>query len=405
MPTHPAYARIAAACALLLISAHASPAADPPEKAPAAIAEVHTWGDLLAQKPIPLAGPGSALAEVHDQNPSPACRVGIDLTFAKLHGAAILYCLSDTDRSSYSVDRIGPLDLDVSTPQDKAKEAILEMHGGQAASAKCFLFIKIIPFTAPGDYTISLRVPTSEHDNLTAPPPVAITKITITKDDTALPGWSPWGFAKNADTEDSRSEGEDNPVSNPATATAIPDWPAVSRAFGELPDPKLPLPPLIPAQPDPHLHLSIAGNRLTFKSDSKELPGIDFFGSILTRWWVNGKPFTPPAPENGEVPPDNTENGAVTLEDEYNYLIEFHPEILHAKKGDTIGLQLLYCPGGFQYTLPQQVAKPDAAYIDSSPQDPPPLAISRLSPRIEFIYTGDPAAISPDNTKKSPEVK
>jgi hypothetical protein len=357
--------------------------------APPAIVEVQTWGDLLAQKPISLAGTAA--------DPHPVCHVGIDLTHAKLYGGAVLYCLSNADFRTNTSDDLGPFKVDVQTTPRVMEQAAGEKAGGSGEqSSRYFLFMKVVPINLTGDYIVSLRPRESGQAGEGAQLPAAASvKFRVTKDDPALPFWCQWGWPKAGAAQDATGRDSAARVSNPLTSAAIPRWPEAAIGFDKLPGPKALLPQLMPSKPDPALHLSFAGNTLTVKSGKADLLNVECFDSILVRWWINGRPFIPPQPKSNEIMGDETANGATDYEDSYSYLIEFHPEFFHAKKGDVIGAQLLYCPGGYLITRPLSAAAPMLFDPKLFPKgDASAAAISRLSNRIEFTYSGDPAAIS-----------
>ena len=66
--------------------------------------------------------------------------------------------------------------------------------------------------------------------------------------------------------------------------------------------------------------------------------------NFLTRWWVNDMPAEPKPGVADRVVFQR--NGPVSSVTEMHFIMEFHPESLNAKKGDKIGVQLLFCPRG-----------------------------------------------------------
>jgi hypothetical protein len=385
---------VAVALAAGFLFAHAS---EPAAKNPPAIAEVHTWGELLAQKPIVLAAAGN--------NPGmPAtCRLGIDCTRANLYGGAVIYCLVEGKSGYYlSHDSLGPLLIqEAGTGQEK----IRQLEGGATVdpiAAPMYLFMRIIPLTTPGGHTYNLC---EMHDDS---PIVATAKIAVAKEQ-AQP-WHPFLLPEtpdsSSDSADSTVGGSDEDIARievviPTEGIALPALnPPGPFPVKTQPAAKLPLPQLFPTIRDPGMHLGIRGNLLTVTFDKPVVASDPYDLIFLTRWWVNGKLYVP----KSTVP---VISRAIEWPASWMKGVAFHidtlPKGLHAQKGDEIAVQLLFCPGGWDYTGPPRdlaVQEKAMAMVD---QDSP-IAIARLSPRIDFTYTGDPAAISPA-PKQKPEVK
>ena len=90
-------------------------------------------------------------------------------------------------------------------------------------------------------------------------------------------------------------------------------------------------------------------------------------------------------------------NGAQTadLATQITFQVEFHPEYLGAKKGDQIGVQLLLCPRGSEYSGPEQNMQMFNAWAGSPPTQTCVPSEPRLSNRVTFTYTGDPIRMAP----------
>lgn len=393
---------IAAACgAVLLFPAARCPAAD--EAKPKALCVVRTWGDLLAQTPVslPVSESGSS--------PAPSWRLGIDSTDGKLYGGVVLYCLQQGgDAPANLGDRsLGAflVQIQSSATQTYAAEKTVTITSNEpatVASGGALLYMKIIPLTQPGDYTITVKMPAGKTGDA-ANQVLAATTINVSGEEKTI--WTPWplntakgavGLLAKDDAPGCTSIG----VANPDTGLAEPRPPLLQPiAVGKLPNAKLPLPQLFPTIPDDGLKLTAARSLLIATMDEgiePQYPDEKF----LTRWWINGKPFVP---KSAPMPVSNQyfmrHNGALALEEfakEVCFQVEFHPEILGAKKGDVIGVQLLLCPAGWSYSGPvpemQQIAL--AEEPKQAPADAEHIQIARLSNRVNFVYSGDPASMA-----------
>jgi hypothetical protein len=138
------------------------------------------------------------------------------------------------------------------------------------------------------------------------------------------------------------------------------------------------------------MHLGVKGNRLILTFDRDIAIDPDPEDYYLVRWWINGRPFIP-----DPLPPDGMQasagSGAAVIGRRLDFVLKFHPELLHAKKGDTIAVQMLRCARGWSYTGPVEMAELQRA---SAPDEDEIPFIARLSNRAEFTYTGDPASMA-----------
>ncbi len=366
-------------------------------QAPAPLADVRTWGDLREQPPV--ASPSAA-----NEAPLPPCRLGVNFAAAKLYGGVVVYCLAQEKPTGAAfATNLGPFQVEVARP--KSAQAIFQewsMAGpaGQQASGEA-LFMQSIPLNEPGDYTITVKRPRGDPKR---PSFEAVASTTVTVANEPGPIWSPWPLnaADGAvgilagDDKNQREAGASG-VANPSTGVAIPQLAGcfVSGA-PDSPGPNQPLPELLPSEPDPGLKLQATGSLLIVTLDHGILP---YFcdEKFLTCWWVNGRPFTPKlAPMAFSDIYFMRHNGAWggNLAGQMTFQVEFHPEILGAKKGDEIGVQLLLCPRGWEYSGPVQnspMFNDDWEPIDADMRSVEP----RLTNRITFAYTGDPIRMAP----------
>lgn len=119
----------------------------------------------------------------------------------------------------------------------------------------------------------------------------------------------------------------------------------------------------------PRLTITFDGKTITVKSKLHMV-----FDNVqrlfLARWWVNGKPYVPALPA-----PANAVESDYTREIFFSQECKLEPTLdlkrLGAKSGDTIGVQLLYCPNDWHYAEMLQLAKKEVL-IDKYETEPQP---------------------------------
>ena len=92
---------------------------------------------------------------------------------------------------------------------------------------------------------------------------------------------------------------------------------------------------------------------------------VDVEQYFLARWWVNGKPV---APNKDAVTPAASPNGGVPAHRDARLRLKFDPVALGAKRGDTVGLQLLFCPDGTR-SASQESAESSSLEVAPAPGD------------------------------------
>jgi len=368
--------------------------------APVSIAVVKTWSDLLAQKPVtlqPVAKDAANQASTPETKKPLTLRLGIDRTNSKKRSGVLLYCLAQGDvaqidqQTDLADPAIGPFLIDVRRPADQRAEALIAMVTDRfMISTPNALFMKPLPLDDAGAYIITVRQALGGQKFRN----VASVKV-IVSEDLGL-SWSPWAEPKGGLQAVEMTDVGVMDVANPARGIALPKWDGCEPIFfSELPKGNRPLPEWIAAKPDPRVQLKRKGNDLIVKMD--EAISIYFPDEhFLTRWWVNDKPFTPdPEPV---IPMYRALAARELSVQEVHFRMEFHPEYLKLKKGDTVGVQLLFCPHGWDWTGPVQVAQQAqdamASELAKTDEDLVSKPIARMSNRINFIYSGNPE--SPD---------
>ena len=367
-------------------------------QSPAPLASVRTWGDLRTQPPVNFPAPAAGAA-------ASSYRLGINLAAAKLYGGVVVYCLANGVAPAADSRELGPFQVEAQPPKSapviQIKQVVAYAELGKQASGGT-LFMKSIPLTEPGEYIVTVKRSMDDEKNPSLET-VATTTVTVAND--PYPFWSPWPLnaADGAvgilasDDASQRNSGAAG-VANPSTGVAIPK---MARQFtGDVlatPGPNLPLPELLPSEADPGVKLQAIGSLLIVTLDHGITPAFPD-EKFLTRWWVNGQPSTPKlAPMAFSSFYFMRHNGAQTadLATQITFQVEFHPEYLGAKKGDQIGVQLLLCPRGSEYSGPEQNMQMFSGKA-WEPADPDVRSVEpRLSNRVTFPYTGDPVRMAP----------
>jgi len=369
------------------------------------IGVVKTWGELLAQKPVTLqfVEKNAANQDSSAKTEKPLTfRLGIDRTASKKNGGVLLYCFAQGDvaqidqQTELSDPLIGPFLIDVrGSHEGELRQLICMATDRFMPSQPNALFLKPLPLKNEGTYVITLRQALGGEKFRD----VASVKVLVTPD--LEVSWSPWMSPTEALKVVESMESADcivEEVTNPSGVIALPKWDGGEPIFfSELPAEDRLLPEWIAAKPDAGVELELKGNKLIVKLDEDIQTGSpkDFF---LTRWWVNDKPFTP------EPGPELMSAAAAQMKEvrKVEFRMEFHPEHLGVKEGDTVGLQLLFCPHGWERVVLGCVMECKQTAMVSRlvevAQDLASKPIARMSNRINFVYSGNPQ--SPAKTDK-----
>ena len=312
----------------------------------------HTWGDLLATQPVAFEGvpANGILTQNNAPGNTPPFRVwiGIDRNHAAPNGAVLIYCLAEgITFGEPDCEEVGPFKVNVQQPgQTTAAEAMQSLQAKRLpdATAKYVLYARPVPVQGPGDYIIELQEPKTPASKS---PPQVFARIKVRVSGDGVLPWSPWDENSDDAEPASKPGAASMSVSNPEGGVALPKAPQDGIAFQELPARDQALPVLILDRPDPSVHLKMVDSTLIVtlpEPMSNDYPSDRF----LTRWWVNDKPFAPDP--NVVQAMERAELGQAGDATEIDFPIDFHPERLGAKKGDKIGVQLLVCPYGWEYS-------------------------------------------------------
>lgn len=363
---------------------------------PMPLAEVHTWGDLLARKPV-VTDQVKTYGYNSPPNVRPSFKIGIDRTNSKRYDCAILYCLVQGDTNQHGDGNekmpdsgfgpLGPFLINIQRLDHVAAASprISVCSESVSQSGGAVLYMHTIPLDLAGEYSILVQGVASDPDPKDATlRTIAAATVTVSGEATAV--WIPWVMPPNPSEPWREARKSTIEVAIPPCGPALPQWQGWAPiTIPKLPDANRPLPELISATPDPGIQLALKGNELIVKLD-QEIALTFEDDCFLTRWWVNGKPFIPklePTRFHGGM-----HDGLDSRYKELHYKMEFDPAVLGLKKSDIVGVQLLECPNGWRYIGPAD-GMPQGEWFRKEY----PVAISRLSNRIDFVYSGDPKSI------------
>lgn len=350
----------------------------PTNSEPKPIAVVKTWNDLLKQQPIPLKTGGTI-------------RLGIEATEFPQYAGVLLYGLTEGWAPSQSWDednRLGPVCVTVS--KGDGEQIYRWLGGGRlphqvhpTGLSRCkLLFARRIMGANPGDLRVTVvpRTPFSRTSTESA-----IGQATLRVASGFYHPWTPWKEERFTVPAWEKIF----PVTNGSRGMALPDWLDMSHQVfeGTVEGKKIArpaserLPTLVPEQPSMELKVSAAGDLLTLRSEAGF--GLGPQAEVLTRWWVNDKPFIPePLPQGKRL---GTVSGVrmetkdpipATPPKEIVFRLDLDLRALKANNGDRIGLQLLYCHNGWDEVSEKRTTVRMGWKSDIAP---------RLSNRVEWI--------------------
>jgi hypothetical protein len=390
-----------------------------PAQAPLAV--VHTWGDLQnSQKMTVAPTPRVEKGELPPVLAPVTFQVGIQSDKATSYSGLVLYFLAPTSSvGQQTPESLGLYRWEVvgkDTPrqvQDVSREL---GRKSQAVNGTTF-YAEAIPFPKAGDYVVKLVKPVGLESSVSTESQV-LAQVAVRVRDHPEQLWYPlWESNDSSGGADSVQNADGSlyavvPVSNPEGGAAVPTPPR-PWSYANFPAPIQPLPVLIDtvADQDPDVHLAMTDTTLVVNFDPK-IEGFFPDDNFLTRWWINGKlveldpnlsrpeqkralglserrPFLQVVAFRPGVPWPSLVEGALNwFTKEVHFQLDFQPDRLGAKKGDQIGLQMLFCPDRFERTGPEQAL--ESFTSPSANASPLPVSFSKKSNRIDFTYSGDP---------------
>jgi acetyl esterase/lipase len=310
------------------------------ESPPARIAVVKTWKDLQSQAPIEL-GDGVKV------------RLGLSADRSPQWSSVLLYCLTEgyTPASrGIGPEPLGPVHATFTFGKWETRPGLVRWGAGKEKDwpKASYLFIRVLPVDQVGVYKVRVNHPKGHR--------LAETTLEGTND--AFHPWVPWFFLnRDSDSADAR------PIEGIALPSRFRLVPIASAGPGKTPSGDLPA--LFPSAPTPGFRISVQDDDVLIRAETEFTTSHPDY-HLLTRWWVNDKPFVPRQIKESWVYPGY---GLVHEGKELRVPLHFSPARLRAKPGDKIGLQLLYCPGEWEWCNRMGLVKglvfPDAPWLSN----------------------------------------
>ncbi len=361
----------------LLVSVGMVIAVEPPPATPAlAVAVVKGWADLLAQPVIDL-GAGVCV------------RLGLESATGAAGSGVLLYCLAEgftPPRSGSGEDWLGPVRISLVVDGVRcvrAKSMWSRQVGDRHPVLGLPLYARMISIPMPGSYVIGIEaapaIDITNERTLATATIVGVVEADLPWSNLGAPARGTGLLEETADQ--ALAKAVVIPCGLTGTFRAIPIWDGM-EALSHLPDAdqarfRQPLPTLLPTTPDPHLKLSRHDGFLVLDSQVA-LAFCAGDPSFLARYWINDQPFIPAAGAGARY-------GGICFNDVHRVALQcdLDPAALKAKSGDRIGVQILYCPGGWTWSGQdgaEHLAGP--LTLETDPDLPPAL----LSNRLDFVF-------------------
>jgi len=382
---------------------------------PMALPVVHTWGDLQKAPKLTVT-PVIGVKPAEIASKSATFQVGLSSDKTGPYGAVLLYFLGETgSKFPHSPEDWGDYRVRIDGKLSEFEPFDFEGSLPWVTPPGAVFYAEPLPFLVAGDHIVELVKPAKSEAKSEA-----LARATVHVEGAPEPAWSPFWSTQGAVSGGARSTRDALgnmhaivPVNNPEGGAYLPKTP-LPHLYASLPPPDFPLPQLLPhEEPGTHVALKMNGTALSVTLDS-QIEGFFPDDSFLTCWWVNGRPVeldrtaarpgqmrllhSPPAHAPfqfaafhglSRLPGLNVAT-IVWYTSMIDFNLAFKPEWLKAKKGDRIGVQVLFCTDGFfplggerDYGFPTETTGKNTTL--------PPSAYSQLSNKVEFIYSGDPA--------------
>ena len=306
---------------------------------------VRIWKDLLAQPVIDLGG-------------GVKIRLGIENLKSPKWSGVLLYCFAEGYAPALKGDlnnMVGPVHVElqygqVEHAQDISVSQRQSSDMDEVLKRSKVLYCKLIPINRIGKLRITLRK-SKDGDPLA--------RFELEGTDDSFHPWMPLVFGNGHAEQLEPPTNQEKDVSVGAVSMrsdgiALPDWDGQQGMIfdDKKRDMEAMLPKAVPATESPQMTIAVKGNAIRIASTSDFLvrrPDWHF----LSRWWVNEKPYIPK--QLTEFPGDA--DGLVSTGRTLDLHVTFDAEKIGAKKGDKIGLQLLYCRDEWSWVGDVMMAK------------------------------------------------
>jgi hypothetical protein len=282
-------------------------------------------------------------------------RLGIETKDVAANSAFVIYALVNGPHyECHGNDALGPLQIQVLGPRHNGKRGESKMaraaHDDDAVNKiKHLLFVGTISVRHPGKYEVWFLGP----DRFV----VAAITLDVTEPKAASPAWLTLGWPAAEVLQEQEKARADEREGEPVRAEVglhrcTQAMPFFSGRFPTLTRPdrgkEIPLtqrlPRLLCDETEARLKLTATARTLHIESDTNLLlsyPREQF----LFRLWVNDKLYQP---KQVEKILEEAHKRLVCLGKRLDLDWNFVPEMVGAKKGDRVAVQVLYCPSGLQ---------------------------------------------------------
>ncbi|MGF1578179.1 MAG: RNA polymerase sigma factor [Gemmataceae bacterium] len=348
---------------------------DSDEKKFSVIKVVKTWGELRKQKLLVLEG--------SQRKAEHKVRLGIETESTMPGSGVLVYALFDNQKSlqtntSFGPDSLGPLTIHLThfgTPEEPKKlmrlrDEVVKVISKQGRGAERVLYVGSVQTPEPGRYRVEVR-----HKQKR----VGEAVLTVSKRE-----FHPWLILSSEELQRARKRQLGEPLREKLELTACPGVPRFDGGYpfafdfdGKKRVPaKTPLPGLLPHHTRTHLELKCDGRVLDVTSKTPIFTYGEIDSKILTRWWVNGKPFRPVVgglrERSGLLKTLSAPEKRVQIE-----LASL--KALGAKPGDRIAVQVLFCPGSWEEVARDRIERLQRLAVQKTIRTP------LLSNKVEFV--------------------
>lgn len=343
-----------------------------------AIHVVGTWGGLLSQPAIEL-------------DHGVRIRLGIEATEIPRGGGTFVYCLAEkfdpngTRVELPGTEEMGPVHIAIANEGESfpdTKLLLLDPRLGPRQEEPTWTILFLHPVIPKSDAMCRVRIYDDTGDVM------AEAAVRVTK--TPYHRWVPiWNVTPGVVRRDERgiyygTLGPQEGLGIPIPRGTAFDWTRAIPLRGPAESGKSPwssdspLPQLDPRAPT--FRLSMNGQELSLSAEHPfEFQTFKEHERLLSRWWVNNKPFVPSRQLTQEL---QAVFGDVKITKELRFRLELDPEAIGAKKGDKIGLQLRYAPEAVQWPVRGlELMWLDEKYLDQQLSCP---TLPIVSNRVDF---------------------
>ena len=306
-----------------------------------------TWAAEAGTKPVLEIKVVDTLDDLRKQpaidlGPAGRLHLGIEADSAPVYSGIAVYVLAEDHvpaREKERRDSVGPVWLSVEWAAGPHEIGGLCKQQGPALPRGCYLYSTVIPIEREGAACMRVLGPGLK-------PLLAEGKLKgVTKT------WHPWLPMKftwgKQGTPLGAEKGSEQGLSYESAGWAVPALSDRSTAVvaGKA---TIVLPKVLEPQETEGFKITFDGEKLTITMTS-EFDLRYLREHFLARWWVNSSAFMPEPAKCADCAEMLDLEGPVRTGRELNLRLDLPAAKLAAHPGDPIGLQLVYCPAGWEY--------------------------------------------------------